>query len=122
MWPERVKEDLKSEAVQPVLWSYLHAISSDEINNETEANTPSKSMDNEQSREQMNETKQEYKYLATDIRSLEMFMVLFEQMKIMKQECYVLLYCCLVSQNPPIIIFYKSFAISLIKLYKKKAE
>ena len=116
MWPERVKEDLKSEAVQQVLWSYLHAISSDEINNETEANTPSKSMDNEQSREQMNETKQEYKYLATDIRSLEMFMVLFEQMKIMKQECYVLLYCCLVSQNPPNIIFYKSFAISLIKL------
>jgi hypothetical protein len=36
MWPERVKEDFKSETVQHVLWSYLHAFSFDEIHNETE--------------------------------------------------------------------------------------
>ena len=43
MCPERVKEDMKSER---------------------EANSPSKSMDHEQNREEMNKTKQEYKYLS----------------------------------------------------------
>jgi hypothetical protein len=64
MWPERVNDVLKSETVQHVFWSYLHAFSFDEIHNETEENTPSKSMDNEQSRKQMKETKQEYKYFS----------------------------------------------------------
>ena len=64
MWPERVKEDFKSETVQHYLWSYFHAFSFDEIYNGTEANTTSKSMDNEQNREEMNETKQEYEYFS----------------------------------------------------------
>ena len=64
MWPERVKEDMKSETVQNVLLRDLHAFSADEINKETEACSPSKSMDNEQNREQMNETKQEYRYFS----------------------------------------------------------
>jgi hypothetical protein len=42
----------------------LQAFSADEINKETEASSPSKSMDNEQNREQMNKTKQEYRYFS----------------------------------------------------------
>ena len=31
MWPERVKEDLKLETAQNVLWRDLHAFSSNEL-------------------------------------------------------------------------------------------
>ena len=64
MLPERVKEDLKSGTVQNILWRDLQAFSSDEINKTSEAKTPSKSMDNEQNREDINETKQDTRYFS----------------------------------------------------------
>ena len=64
MCSERVKEDMNSETAQCALWKDLQAVSSDELNKETEANTSSKSKDNEQNREETNKTEKEYKYFC----------------------------------------------------------
>ena len=59
MWPEIIKEEVKSEKVQHILWRDLKAVSFEEIHSGTEATTPT-----EKTRVRMNETIPEHQNVS----------------------------------------------------------